>query len=157
MRSPSLDGSVTAELLVRRDLPDPSRRRVDAIDARLDSLATDGKIQTYRRQTWPKRLRVTRCDDLARDRYLAFTAWAADKDVSLQPFFHTRERYCTEAGTYTDCIVVPAMTLAVTVDDGLASVYPHSDEDGTVAIEDGVVTLYGDEAEGDDEPVAVAD
>lgn len=151
------DGPVSIELFVRRDLPRPSRRRADAIDADLRAFAAEGDVAAYRRQTWPKRIRVAKCDGEARDRYLTFSAWAEQAGVSLQPFFDTRERYDTDAGDYSACIVLPTMTVAVSVGGELSSVYPHADGDDTVTVEDCLDDLRDAVATTGDESVVAAD
>lgn len=151
------DGQVSVELFVRRDLPRPSRRRADAIDAELRALAAEGDVAEYRQHTWPKRIRVSDCEAAARDRYLSFSAWADGAGVSLQPFFDTRERYDTDAETYSDCIVLPTMTVAIFVDGELVAVYPHADGSDTVAVEDGLEALRAEVAAAGDETVVAAD
>lgn len=157
MTPPERDGDLEVELLARRDLPYPSQRRADAIDAELRTLAAEDDVCGYERRTWPKRIRVDGCGDDHRDRYLTYAAWADREGVSLQPFFHTRERYCTDAEAYTDCIVVPAMTLAVSVAGELSAVYPYADGDRTATVDDGLAAVRSAGAGSDDETVVPAD
>lgn len=151
------EGGVEVDLYVRHDLPRPSQRRADAVDAELRALAAEGEVSEYRQHTWTKRVQVGRCSAAVRDRYLAFSAWADRADVSLQPFFETRERYDTKTESYTDCLIVPAMTLAVTVDGDLSAVYPHGDGDATASVEDGLAAIRADDVTAADESVVMAD
>lgn len=151
------EGDLHVDLYVRSDLPRPAERRADSMDAELQALQAEGDVSAYDRHTWDKRVRVGACSSAVRDRYLTFSAWAERAGVTLQPFFDTRERYNTETETYTDCIVVPAMTLAVTVDEEVVAVYPHADGDETVSVEDGVAAIRADDVPPEDRSLIVAD
>ena len=150
------DGDVSVSLFTRESLPGPSSRRADAVSARLEALAADGSVQAVERQTWPKRVPVDDCDFRVRDVYLEWTDWARREDVSLRPFFATRECYDPAAGDVTDWLVVPAIALAVRVDGDLVAVYPHEDGDEPVTVEDGLEALVETGHDGPDSRVTVA-
>jgi len=151
------DGDVSVSLFTRTSLPGPSRRRADAVSARLEALATDGSVQAVERETWPKRVPVDDCDSRVRDVYLDWIDWARREEVSLRPFFATRECYDPAAEDFTDWLVVPAIALAVRVDGNLAAVYPHEDGDQTVTVEDGLEDLVGTGHDGPGSRLTVAD
>lgn len=151
------DGDVSVSLFTRTSLPGPSGRRADAVSARLETLVGDGPVDVVHRQTWPKRVPVNDCESTVRDVYLDWTDWASRENVSLRPFFTTRECYDPEAEDFTDWLVVPAIALAVRVDGDLAAVYPHEDGDETVTVEDGLDELVGTTRRDPDARVTVAD
>lgn len=147
MKQP-MEGTTPDEILAvtvatRSDLPRPSRRRAEAIRAGLRAFADDCVVDDVVHRTWPKRVPVDGCSSDVRDTYLAWADWVRREEVSLQPFFDTRECYDPAAGDYTDWLVVPAMAVAVTVDDEVVSVYPHEDGNETVTVEDGIDALSG--------------
>jgi hypothetical protein len=150
-------GTVAVALYVRSDLPGPSQHRAEAVLARLRALSGDGPVGDLTHETWPKRVPVARCDSAVRDVYLAWSDWARDAGVALQPYFDTRECYCPEAEDYTDWLVVPAIAMSVRVDGDLAAVYPHEDGDATVSVEDGIDALVGTDKPTTEPPVSVAD
>jgi len=156
MEGSAHEGDVAVTLYTRSDLPGPSRRRADAVTAQLRTLA-DETVDAVDRRSWPKRVPVDDCDAGVRNVYLAWTAWARDEGVRLQPFFATRECYSPAAEDYTDWLVVPAIAMAVRVDGDLAAVYPHEDGDETVTVEDGLDRLAGNAGQEPEAEVRVAD
>lgn len=151
------EGEVQVELFVRNELPPPARERADAIAARLDELAGAGVIDEVYRRSWEKRVPIETCSGETRDAYLAFSRWAADAGVRLQPFFQTREHYSKTHGERTDWLVLPAICLVVHEDDRLSAVYPHSDGRDAKTVEDGLDQFRPEGPEATETSSAMAD
>jgi len=141
-------GDRRVELFVRDGLPEPAARQCDRLRERLTDLEAEGAVASATAFTWDKR--VERGDPVktkARDRYVAFEAWAADRGVSLRPFFGTRECYSMETGERGEWIVYPALCLAVFEDGDLVSVFPHADGDDYRSVLDGLDALDSESTE----------
>lgn len=161
MSSGESDVTVSLSLYVREELPPPASERAVTVAERGRQLADAGTVDEFSRERWPKRVPLGDCDRDLRDVYLAFTGWAGDADVGLQPFFQTRVCYGPETGERTDWLVLPAFALAVVADgevgvaDGeVVAVYPHARDGETATVEDGLDAL---EAVGGHEPLAAGD
>lgn len=141
-------GDRRVELFVRDGLPEPAARQCERLTNRLTALEADDTVAAVATFTWDKRVQ---CGDpvktKARDRYEEFEAWAADRGVSLRPFFGTRECYSMETGERGEWIVYPALCLAVYDDGDLASVFPHADGDDYRSVTDGLDALGGESTE----------
>lgn len=151
---------VRVELHSRRELPRPAEERVDSVVASLSALEDESSVDDLERHTWRKRVPVSACDGRLRDRYLAFQGWAEEADVRLDPFFGTRECFTAESGEFEDWLVLPAVCLAVVVDEELVAVYPHRDDSGAATVEDGIDALrerLADRGDGTGARVAVGD
>jgi len=126
-----------ADLFVRGDLPQPSRKRRTAVEAELDGLVSAGVLDGYGTTVWEKRVPVEGCGGRSeRDRYNEFAAWAREHGACLAPFFDTRECYSTETGERRTELVMPALCLAVYEDGELARVAPFAEGGRAVSIED---------------------
>lgn len=132
------DGEVRVELFVRDELPPPAIRQSEEIHDRLRRLEHDGAISEVTTRRWPSRTPLAGVSPMIRDRYLRFTQLVADGKLSLRPFFGVRECFSPKEGERTEWLVLPAFCLAVSVDDTLEMVYPHSSEMGNCTVEDGV-------------------
>jgi len=141
-------GDRRAELYVRDSLPKPAARQCDRLTDRLTDLEAEDELEAAAVHTWDKRIeRGDSVQTSARDRYAEFEAWAADRGVSLRPFFGTRECYSMETGEKGDWIVYPALCLAVYEDGDLASVFPHADGDDFRSVLDGIDALASESTE----------
>lgn len=135
------EGEVRVELYVRDELPPPANQQSAEIRTRLQRLDREGVIKELLARKWPSRTPLAGVSPRIRDVYLSFTQWEATGELSLRPFFGTRECFSPREGERTDWLVLPAICLAVYVDDSLEMVYPHSAETGSCTVEDGVTWL----------------
>jgi hypothetical protein len=135
------DGGVRLELYVRDELPPPATQQSAEIRDRLQRLDRESVIRELTTRKWPSRTPLAGVSPTIRDRYLAFTQWEAAGELRLRPFFAIRECFTPREGERTDWLVLPAICLAVYVDDSLEMVYPHASETGNCTVEDGVAWL----------------
>ncbi|MBX0294157.1 HTH domain-containing protein [Haloarcula nitratireducens] len=133
-----------AELFVRSDLPQPSRKRRAAIEERLCQLQRRGVFDGFETTTWRKRVPVEGDDARPeRDRYNEFAEWASETDACLAPFFDTRLCYSTETGEKRTELVMPVLCLAIYEDGKLAQVAPVG-ADGKTRSVDAFLTELAD-------------
>jgi len=131
-----------ARLHVRETLPYPVRGRRERVAEELSTLVAAGTLAEYDVVTWDKRIPADGSGDPElRDTYLAFEAWAERRDVSLAPFFETRECYSWETGERGTWVVLPALCLSVYEDGELTAVYPHRDGDTYHSVWTGIESL----------------
>lgn len=143
--TPSERTGVHVELYARETLPSPARGRREHVEARLTELSAGGAIASFDVATWPKRVPCGGdADPEVRDRYLAFEAWAGERDVRLTPFFGARECYSMATGDRGNWVVLPALCLAVYEDESLRAVYPHTDGDTYRSVLSGLRSLETD-------------
>lgn len=64
--------------------------------------------------------------------YEEFRSWARENGYSLEPAFERRHRSYLGTDAVSEVVVFPVVSLAVYEDDVLRSVFPCSDEAGTV-------------------------
>lgn len=115
-----------AELFVRADLPEPSERRLTAVEKRLQQLQCKGVFDEVETTVWNKRVPVEGGDCPERSLYNEFAAWASEAGACLAPFFDTRECYSFETGEKRKELVLPAVCLAIYEDDELVQVAPFA-------------------------------
>lgn len=126
-----------AELFVRSDLPEPSKKRRAAVERRLDELESSGAIDEHDTTVWEKRVPVEGGGDCQeRTLYNEFAQWATENDACLAPFFDTRRCYSMETGEKRTELVLPALCLAVYEDGALAQVAPFACGGSPHSIED---------------------
>lgn len=130
-------GETRVELYARRELSSVAERRYEQVVDRLRDLAAAGHVAAVDTHTWPKTV-PERSGDRESDRYERFVTWADERAVSLAPFFETRQRYASETGEAGTQLVLPALCLAVYRDGSLGCVYPHSTNDGSRSVMDGL-------------------
>lgn len=157
MHTDKREGDIEAVLYQRTELPPPAVERADYVAERLEDIAERSHIDEVIREEWDKREPLHDCDEDLRDAYLSFQSWADERGVRLTPFFQTRECYSPDEEAHTDWLVVPAFCLAVYDEDGVAAVYPHADDAGTMTVEDGLQALLSDGVEGASVEPAAAD
>lgn len=73
--------------------------------------------------------------------YRRFSDWADRQGVAVEPPFERRQRRSRILGETGEVIVTPSVCLAVYLDDTLLAVFPHTDDGGTVTVEDGLREL----------------
>lgn len=130
-------GETRVELYTREELPSVAKQRHEQVVGRLRDLAAEGHVAAVDTHTWPKTV-PERSGDRESDRYERFVTWADERAVSLAPFFETRQRYASETGETGTRLVLPALCLAVYRDGALGCVYPHSTNDGSRSVIDGL-------------------
>lgn len=157
MHTDEREGAVEVVLYERGELPPPAADRADHVGERLEDIADRGHVGAVHREEWDKRAPLHDCDDDLRDTYLAFESWADERGVRLTPFFQTRECYSPDEGEHTDWLVMPAVCLAVYDEDGVAAVYPHADDTGSMTVDDGLQSLLEGGIDGDSVEPAAAD
>ncbi|MEF8883729.1 MAG: HTH domain-containing protein [Haloarculaceae archaeon] len=147
-----------ARLHVRETLPTPVRGRRERVTDRLSALVADGSLAEFDVVPWDKRIPCDGSGDPeTRDAYLAFSGWADSEDVSLSPFFETRECYSWETGERGTWVVLPALCLSVYEGDDLAAVYPHRDGDSYESVWTGIESLDDGENRNDRDHAADRD
>lgn len=153
MPAPEPTADLRAELFTRTDLPAPARRRRDAVVETLSRLAERDRLAAEVTE-WERRVPVG-APSPERDRYEAFSDWASDVGVSLDPFFDTRRCYGTDTGRMRTELILPVMCLAVSAGGTLETVAPHADGRLTVSVEDAIDDLAVDtrSREADSEPL----
>ena len=137
MPEPMPTGQRRIELLVREGLPTPCADRERELTEALESLQSDGAIDSYTVRTQDKR---TPADD-ASSNLVSFRAWAHEAGVSLSPSFGTRVCYCPQVKGYRTYDVAPAFCMAVYDGDTLEAVYPHHDGGEARTVMDGIEAL----------------
>lgn len=131
-----------AVFFVRSDLPDPSEQRRFALEQALRDLVCAGVLDDVETVVWDKRVQARGAPDTPeRNRYAEFVDWAKRANVSLAPFFDTRECYSTTTGEKETQLVMPTMCLAVYEDDDLVRVAPHANGGSTESVTECVETL----------------
>ncbi len=128
------------ELYSRTILSEQVRRRYNQVAARLSTLARNehfGEVETI---NWRQRVPVEE-DCFERYHYDLFETWATETDVSLEPFFDTRQCYSKETGERGTFLVMPVMSLAIYRDDALQTVYPHTTANGSQSVMNGLEML----------------
>jgi len=141
MHTFDLDGDVRIEFFVRDELPPPAADQAERVMKRLETFVRQGVVSGLTTDEWESRTPVGGGDPAVRDRYLAFAEWTLDSEFELTPFFAVRTCYSPECGGWDDWLVLPAMCLAVYVDDTLQVVYPHRSDSESTTVEEGVAQL----------------
>ena len=140
---------VSVELFVRSLSPSdgPVARNV----YRLRALESRDRIERGRVVVWGREIdlsqtvRTSAPGRFFLDRVATFRSWAADRDVTIEPFFGTREVHCSITGEEYATLTLPVCCLAEYHDGSLQHVVPHSDGRVSCGVEDRLATL----AEGD--------
>jgi hypothetical protein len=149
-REVSLPGSgARLELFVRSSTPAAARERQSSVVERLRALETTDDIEEFAVRTWEKRIPVgesQRGDRETHRAYAAFTEWARERGVGLNPFFDTRECHSSITGESHTALVLPVMCLAVSEGDRLCAVFPHAREDRTYTVGDALDALAADDS-----------
>lgn len=131
-----------ARLYVRNDAPFVARDRVREVETRLQAAGVDVSVQHWgRRIPWDE-------DREAHDIFEQFSAWADDRNVSLEPAFHRSCHNCEFTDESIEVLVPPVVTLAAYDADETRplAVYPHHDGTRHVSVEEGLVELENSRA-----------
>jgi len=89
---------------------------------------------------WSPEVPVTEGSE-AVDAYRRFSDWADRQNVTVEPPFELRRRRSRLLGETGEVLVTPSICLAVYLDDTLLAAFPHTDDGGTVTVEDGIREL----------------
>lgn len=122
---------------------------------RLDDLADAGHLDATETVVWGKRLPLEPDDatlDSMLGTYQRFHAWALRSDVDLEPGFRVHEVTSVLSDASHTVVTVPIACLAVYRGGDVVDVYPHSNGDGVVTVEQGLEDLAdgtGDARAGD--------
>ena len=136
MRDSTTDGPTAArrvELYLREDTYGTYDRQ-QAILERVRGLEERGVVdETAVDASW-QRIRTPEQDprDDAIATYEEFEAWISENGYSLEPAFERRQRSYLGTEAVSEVVVFPVVSLAVYEGDVLRSVFPCSDEAGTV-------------------------
>lgn len=157
MSLPDRQGEIRVAFYTRGELPPPAEAQADILHERLSRLHDSGVIDDVCRDTWIKRTPVSTCPDQLRDTYLEFSDWATETGRTLVPYFRTRECFSTAHRERVDYLELPALCMAVYEDGDLSAVYPHSSDDASETVWDGLERLEGALAEDIDRQPVMAD
>lgn len=132
-------------------------RRVEEI---LDEVREAGSVGTVEEYAWSPEEPAS-AGSMAFEKYRVFTEWADRNGVSVEPPFEVRKRDSRLLEESGEVLLTPVVCLAVYFDDTLLAVFPHTEDDETVSVDEGLaeidaerrVVIRGDEV--DREPVAV--
>lgn len=126
---------VRVELYARSSLPSVAERRHESVAQRLEDLSDRGHIASVETETWNKKVPLDE-QSRERDHYERFQTWASDVGVRLDPFFDTRDCYSMDTGERGECLILPALCIAIYRAGRLQTVYPHSTPQGSRTVLD---------------------
>ena len=135
-------GNRTLELYVRSLAPRAAHDRQEDVVARLERLATRGRVAEYAVHVWGSRIDLastaaeTDAGRFVRERVEAFTDWTADNGLSTEPFFEEESVDSSLTGEEYTAVTLPTATLAEYVDGELDFVTPCTDGDTVLGVED---------------------
>lgn len=122
---------------------------------RLRSLEAAGRIESVTVLVWGRELGLSRTADRTAtgqfflDRIAAFRVWADEHEVTLDPFFETREVDSSITGERYASLLLPVCCLAEYEDDQLRHVTPHSNGCAIRTVADRLRSLDDVEPAGD--------
>lgn len=120
----SRDDGSRFRLFLRENVQPPMAQQQDRLRARLERVLDPGKLSVT---SHPSRLsRGSEADAL--EWYERVAEWATARDVSLSPFFESRDAYDPEADAVLEMVSLPVLWLVVTEGDAVRTVYPHVDD-----------------------------
>lgn len=136
----------TLDLYVRSLAPNGSTANLDGILNSLAQLETKGHIAEYLVHVWGRQVRPATADRSAvstdiNDRLTAFRAWAERADMTLEPFFQTRDVEVSMTGQAYTVVDLPVMTIAEYEDENLTFVTPCADGDTLYTVHDRLEAL----------------
>lgn len=149
-RSGSPRDGVSIELYVRSLSPRESRRRIESIACRLDTLVDDGAVAHYRVLPTGRELPARPADAVTDyGRYLlrrvaAFREWAAETGRCLDAQFERHTVESSFTGESHDALVVPTVVMAEYDDQDLRFVTPCGDGSDHLTVQDRLDHLLAD-------------
>lgn len=113
----------------------------------LERLERSGAIDALDVRVWPDKLAIDgpASSSEAREAFERFRAWARQWGVSICPPFEVRKRASEITGETTETLVTPVLFVAVYAEGALVAVYPHSTDERTYRVADGIAELAGGE------------
>jgi hypothetical protein len=136
-------GAVTVSAFVR---PTMLLEPMDAKLATLYSLREEGVIDDLTVRAWPEKVPEspgTPYSD-AFDVFELFETWAEATGVSVRPPFDVERTESAFRGGSRAILRTPVMSLAVSVDDKLCGVFPHTDGDTHYRVTEAIAALKAD-------------
>lgn len=134
------------ELCVRSLTSRTDRAQGQAID-RLRRLEATGAIDGLSIRIWGEEVALSTTaveTDRGRDilqRVGAFREWAAHNDVSLSPFFESREKTSRITGEEYATLRLPTLVMVEYADGDVVHVAPHEGDSGVYTVEDRLASL----------------
>lgn len=119
---------------------------LEPVDAKIETLrdlADEDVLADLSVHSWPSEVAVSDhglYDDVV-ETFETFETWADANDVDIRPPFSIRARESRFTGETATVLVTPVMCLAVYLDDRLAAVFPHSDEDVHHPVSEAIAVL----------------
>lgn len=119
---------------------------LEPVDAKIETLQTldeRGTIADLSVHSWPSEVSVGdrgMYDDVE-ETYRTFERWADANGVSIRPPFSMRTRESRFTDETATVLVTPVMSLAIYLDDRLAAVFPHTDDDVHLPVSEAVAAL----------------
>lgn len=138
--NPTPDAEITVDAFVR---PTQLTEPIDAKIRTLRKLEEEGQITAMTVHAWPGEITLNEetPHTEAVEAFKQFEAWADRHDVSIRPPFTAQMRSSNITGEERTVIVTPVMSVAVSVDDQLANVFPHRDGDRQYGVGDAIEAL----------------
>lgn len=136
----------TLDLYVRSLAPHGSTANLDGVLNSLAQLEAMGNIAEYSVHVWGRQVRPATADrsevstDIT-DRLTAFRAWAEHADVTLEPFFQTKDVEVSMTGQAYTVVDLPVMTVAEYEGENLIFVTPCADGDTLYTVHDRLEAL----------------
>lgn len=120
----SIDDGGRLRLFLREDAQPPIAEQQERLRTRLERVVDPGHLSIT---THPTRLpRDSEADALAW--YERVREWAEATEVSLSPFFESREGYDTDADVVREMVSLPVLWLVLTDGKSVRAAYPHVEE-----------------------------
>ncbi|WP_424004524.1 HTH domain-containing protein [Haloarcula salina] len=111
-------------VFLRSPVASETQKRQETVLARIEALKESGSISDFAVRHW-KRLAELEADDSVLPSLAEMDAWAAARDVTLEPAFDRHERSSGYTGRRDEVVTLPVVCVTVLDGDDLLGVYPH--------------------------------
>lgn len=111
-------------LFLREGATPPIAEQQDRLRARLERVVDPGRLSIT---THPARLPRDE-EAAALEWFERVREWAESQEVSLSPFFESREAYDTETDAVREMVSLPVLWLVLTEGESVRAAYPHVEE-----------------------------
>lgn len=129
---------LTVDFYVRADAP--IREQRDAVIEQLTDLEGKGHITGFSVHPWPRAVSLDLVAEIDDDGILgefeSFETWADRNGIGIRPPFDVRTSHSVITDETHELLVLPVMCLAVYSDDDLVGMYPCSDDESVLTIDD---------------------
>lgn len=123
----------------------PASEHLDRLRALADRGEIDLSVSVWGREVGlSTAARETDAGQYVLDRVASFREWADERDVSVEPFFRTRQVHSTVTGESYATLVLPVSCLAEYRDGSLVHVAPYTTENAVHSVADHVSRLESD-------------